>query len=204
MILRACQFARQPIKIMLMIRRYSPSKLRWQQLLTIPLLCLTLLASSDLAAATVTAPASSPQRLQALLTYLQQDIFLTPGVGLKKVKIGQPIALVIQAWGQPLQQKSSGFVGRIQQWLYRGLGNTDIIVFSQSQRVTRLSFRARLVSPYQTVNGLQFGMQPVQVRSLLGVGQSDNGQRLAYPKKGLAVEFKEGRVQIISIFAPNS
>jgi len=167
----------------------------WFQLLVLPVLCLALLASP--------AQALSPQRLQTLLKYLQQDIFLTPGVGLKKVRIGQPVLQVIKAWGPPQQRQKAGFLGRQHQWLYHGLGNTDIIVTSRNDRVSRLSFRAHLASPYQTVDGLQFGMLPVQVRSLFGAGQpGDNGQ-LLYPDKGLALEFKDGRVQIISIFEPD-
>jgi len=167
-----------------------------QLFLVLSLLYLPL--SSDPTAAT------SPQRLQTLLKYLQQDIFLTPGVGLKKVKIGQPVTQVLKIWGQPGQQQSTGFLGRLHQWLYRGLGNTDIIVTSLNGQVNRLSFRAHLVSPYQTVNGLQFGMLPVQVRSLFGSGQTGDDGQLRYPTKGLAVEFKEGRVQIITIFQPRT
>ncbi len=183
-------------KMTVMKQRYTIGGFGWRQLLTISLLCLPFLAEP--------AMASSPQSLQNLLKYLQQDIFLTPGVGLKKVRIGQPISQVIKAWGPPQQRKNSGFLGRKQQWLYQGLGNTDIIVTSLNNRVNRLSFRAHLVSPYQTINGLQFGMVSVQVRSLLGVGQAGNNGQLLYPDKGLTIEFKEGRGQNITIFKPGA
>jgi len=166
-----------------------------RNLLSLSLLSLTLLA--------MPAVAASPKNLQNLLKYLQQDIFLKPGVGLKKVQIGQPVTQVIKSWGQPEKKHSAGFLGRLDQWLYHGLGNTDIIVTSLNNQVSRMSFRAHLVSPYQTTNGLQFGMAPVQVRSLFGIGQVDDNGQISYPDKGLAVTFKEGRVQIISIFKPD-
>ena len=164
-----------------------------------------VLASCLLASAVVNAiqaestyPRITPE---AVVRYLQQDLFVSPGIGFKKVRIGQTFQQVAQSWGHPNKagkQTDTGYTV----WEYHA-GDSRISV-GGGAKVTSIKVVGSLNSPFASREGANFGMTPQQIITIYGVpSNSTNLARLRYPAKGIEFGFEHGALKQISVFSPN-
>lgn len=139
-------------------------------------------------------------RDETLLRYLQQDIFINPGSGLKAVQLGHSFEHVLATWGRPRATGRAGFLGSDRAWIYEGGRNTTVVLVGDDT-VERMEVRGNLSSPYQTTEGARFGMPRHQVLSMYGRPGGDAGpERVEYPARGVAFGFHNGSLRSIEVF----
>lgn len=130
--------------------------------------------------------------------YLEQDIFLRPGVGLKQVKLGMSFEAVLQAWGEPDRREREKITGN--KWTYE-LGDNSRIVLTGGDSVTSMRVRGGLSSPYTTTEGASFGMPRHQLATIYGARETES-DRVTYSDRGVGFILDQGLVSEIRIFSP--
>lgn len=133
---------------------------------------------------------------ELVVEYLQQDIFLRPGVGLKSVKLGMPFQAVLQAWGEPASR------GEGDTKLIYTAGSHTRIILSGDDSVESIRVKGGLGSPYTTTEGVSFGMAQHHLATFYGAKQARSG-KVTYSKRGIGFGFTQGRVSEIRIFYPD-
>lgn len=138
-----------------------------------------------------------PTAAELVTDYLKQDIFLRPGVGLKKVKIGTTFDQVLKVWGRPTS-KGGGIAGN--EWTYQ-LANNTRITLSGGDKVRTMDVAGGLGCPYVTTEGASFGMARYQLATIYGSapGESDT---VTYDHRGISFVLDHGQVSEIQVFAP--
>jgi hypothetical protein len=141
--------------------------------------------------------------LESAIRYLQQDIFISPGVGFQKVQVGHSFQHVALTWGNPNQAYDSDVGSRIA-WVYR-VDNDSEIALIGSTRVESIEITGSFNSSFTSSEGANFGMTPHQVISIYGRPAEDgNLVKLRYPDKGIAFGFKNGALRTMRVFSPKS
>jgi len=131
--------------------------------------------------------------------YLEQDIFLQPGVGLKKVRIGTPFAQVRQEWGAPTSTDRHDLID--EKWIYE-IGQHTRIALIGGDKVKAIRVEGAFNSPYSTTEGASFGMTRHQLATIYGSGDSGSNS-LTYEKRGVGFAMEHGQVSEIRIFPPD-
>ena len=140
---------------------------------------------------------------ESVIRYLQQDLFVTPGMGFRKVRIGSTFEQVMQAWGNP-NKSSSSDIGAKKAWVYSVDRGSEISV-SGSTKVESIEVSGSFNSPFSSIEGANFGMTPHQVISIYGK-PADEGKlaKLRYPDRGIVFVFKSGALTSMRVFPPDS
>ena len=141
---------------------------------------------------------------QLLRRYLAQDIFLQPGIGLKRVKIGDNLNAILKTWDNLKAVRELGGDIPQQQLTYQAESNTRIII-SGTTTVLKIAVVGGPGSSYRTQRGAHFGMPLHQVALLYrGLGQqASSTDTLSYPSQGIYFGFKGGRLVSIIIVSPD-
>ena len=133
-----------------------------------------------------TTPSITPE---AVVRFLLQDSFVSPGIGFQKVKIGQTFKQVAENWGNPNKAGESSDTG-YGVWEYDA-GDSKIRVSGGSTVTSSV--------------GASFGMTPQQVITIYGSPTDpSNLAKLRYPGKGIEFGFEHGALKWISVFSPKS
>ena len=139
---------------------------------------------------------------ETVIRYLQQDVFIKPGVGFRKVSIGRTFQEVMQTWGNPNKAYDSDVGSRIA-WVYQ-LDNDSQVAITGKDIVESIEITGSFNSPFSTSQGATFGMTPHQVISMYGAPTGgSNLAKLNYPDKGIAFGFRNGSLHHVKVFAPN-
>ena len=105
------------------------------------------------------AQAPPPATGEVITRYLQQDIFIRPGVGFRSVQLGHSFVQVAQVWGEPVGMRRTGFFRSNRIWGYQVGPNTEVLLSGPS-RVTTIEVRGTMGSAFQSTEGARFGMTP--------------------------------------------
>jgi hypothetical protein len=141
--------------------------------------------------------------LESAIRYLQQDIFILPGVGFQKVQVGHSFQHVALTWGNPNQAYDSDVGSRIA-WVYR-VDNASEIALTGSTRVESIDISGSFNSSFTSREGANFGMTPHQVISIYGKpAEEGNLVKLRYPDKGITFGFKNGALRTMRVYSPKS
>lgn len=164
---------------------------------------ISIIASLLIAAlpgSTIADEADAPQVTpETVIRYLQQDVFISPGIGFQKVRIGDAFDQVAKTWGNPNKAYDSD-VGSKTAWVYF-LGRGSEIALSGGTKVDSIEVTGSFNSPFSSIEGASFGMTPHQVISIYGKPADEgNLSKLRYPKKGIAFGFKSGALHSIRVF----
>ena len=141
----------------------------------------------------------TPSAAEMVTDYLKQDIFLRPGVGLKKVKLGMSFEQVLQTWGKPTRTRRQVFGEN--QWIYEVADHTRIALIGDNS-VESIRLEGGVSSPYTTTEGASFGMAQHQLATIYGAREADSG-RVTYSERGVAFVLEQGQVSEIRIFHPD-
>ena len=133
--------------------------------------------------------------------FLQRDIFLQPGVGFKRVQIGQSFDHVLQAWGQPQTTRNRGLFRNTHEWFYGG-GKDTVVSVKGKATVSEITIRGTFTTPFQTIDGARFGMAPHEIVTIYGRNADSSSTRLTYASLGVGFEFADGAVNAIIVAAP--
>ncbi len=139
---------------------------------------------------------------EAIVRYLMQDMFISPGVGFQKVQIGQTFTQVAESWGNPNRADRPTETGYVV-WEYDA-GDSKIRVAGGS-KVTSIKVIGTLNSPFTSSEGASFGMTPQQVITIYGSpSDSNNLAKIRYPNRGIEFGFEHGALKWMSVFSPKS
>lgn len=140
---------------------------------------------------------------ETIVRYLSQDLFISPGLGFKQVRVGLPFTKVAQVWGTP--NKGAGFsvTGSKVKWVY--LAKDSAISLTGGSTVKTIKVEGSFNSPFSSREGAHFGMTPHQVISIYGPPENKGGlTRLSYPSKGIEFSFENGGLKWMQVFLPTS
>ncbi|MDZ7842987.1 MAG: hypothetical protein U5R46_19540 [Gammaproteobacteria bacterium] len=147
-----------------------------------------------------TAPDQQPRSAAEMVTeYLEQDIFLRPGVGLNKVSVGTSFEQVLAAWGEPTSRGTHNLVDN--KWTYR-IGESSRIILTGGDSVKTMRIQGGISSPYSTTEGASFGMAQHQLATIYGPREAESGT-VSYDERGVGFVLNQGQVTEIRIFAPD-
>lgn len=132
--------------------------------------------------------------------YLEQDIFLRPGVGLKKVRIGMSFEEVLAAWGEPTSRGSHNLVDN--KWTYE-LDDDSRITLTGGGSVKTMRIQGGIGTPYTTTEGASFGMARHQIATIYGAREAQSGEAVSYDERGIGFILDQGQVSEIRIFSPD-
>ncbi|MDH3636943.1 MAG: hypothetical protein OES09_00565 [Gammaproteobacteria bacterium] len=141
---------------------------------------------------------AAPATAQMLIRQLQQDAFVRPGLGFRRVQLGHGFDQVARAWGSPTRRKST-LLSSI--WEYRVVNDTSVILRGGST-VDSIEVIAGFNSELQSAEGARFGMATYQVISIYGNPDKRTSNNLSYLRKGIEFGFARGGLRSIKVFAP--
>jgi hypothetical protein len=134
-----------------------------------------------------------------VLKYLSSDYFITEGLGLQKVYIGQSLEQLTSALGEPQKKKKQGTFSSLVIYSYQLDKQTALQVGIKRGLVQAIAVAGSLSSPYTTVKGARFGMPAHEIINYYGVKPFKNNQ-LLYSSEGIRFDFKNNKLFIIRIF----
>lgn len=134
-----------------------------------------------------------------VLKYLASDYFITEGVGLKKVYIGQTYEQLIKELGKPAKKKKQGLFSGMVIYSYTLDNETALQVGIKNKRVQAIALAGTVSSQYTTIKGARFEMPVHEIINYYGGGKLKNN-KLLYQSKGIRFDFKNGKLRIIRIF----
>lgn len=147
-----------------------------------------------------TAPDQQPRSAAEMVTeYLEQDIFLRPGVGLNKVSVGTSFEQVLATWGEPTSRGTHNLVNN--KWTYQ-IGESSRIILTGGDSVKTMRIQGGISSPYTTAEGASFGMAQHQLATIYGPREAESGT-VSYDERGVGFVLDQGQVTEIQIFAPD-
>ena len=148
-------------------------------------------------------PAQVPYQApgEVITRYMQQDIFIRPGVGFRRVQLGHSFVRVAQTWGEPMGMRRSGFFRNKRVWGYQVGPNTEVLLSGPSS-VTAIEVRGTMASAFQSTEGARFGMTPQQITSIYGRPDNREEDRYSYFRRGVEFDFESGVVRKIRVVPP--
>lgn len=182
----------------------NPDLLALRNLRHLLIACLLwVIALWVIAPGVATAQTITPQiTVESVLRYLQKDLFISPGIGFRKVQIGQSFDQVARSWGYPNKKHESTEAGVSTTWIYIVDKDSQIAV-AGGTNVTTIRVLGSLNSPFSSSEGAQFGMSPHQVITIYGAPRDQgNLTTLSYPEKGIAFAFEHGVLIAMQVTSP--
>jgi hypothetical protein len=138
-----------------------------------------------------------------VLHYLQQDMFLHPGSGFQRVRIGQTFDQAAKVWGNPKNEQRQR-LNATKKWVYEA-GDGTVLTLSGKQAIESITVAGASSSLYQSAQGARFGMTPGEVARLYpGSLPRDQVKQLSYPRLGISFGFANGTLAAMQVFAPPS
>jgi len=150
--------------------------------------------------------ASEPRRLEItpdiIIQHLQQDIFLKPGAGLRKIHLGISFKEVLKLWGKPNEVKNRGLGvlgGNSRLWRYERKGDANVVL-AGNQVVQSIEINGTRGALYQSTEGARFGMASRRVISIYGKPQRVDGNKISYDRRGIAFIFDKTGLRAMRVF----
>ncbi len=159
-----------------------------------------LLPVSTLHAQSTSVTVDNSDYRKKMLKYLAADYFITEGVGLKSVYIGQTAAQLVAKLGKPLKKKKQGLFTGLVIYSYSLDNETALQVGLKNNIVQSIAMAGTLASQYTTIKGARFEMPSHEIINYYGGGTLRNN-KLLYQSLGIRFDFKNNRLRIIRIFS---
>lgn len=154
--------------------------------------------AQDKGAALPPSAQSSDDIREKVIRYLQSDIFIIEGYGLKKVHLGQSLEDLIEKIGAPHKSSKASLFGASRKLYYRIDSNTEMLVLLTKSGVSQILFEGNMSSAYSTYGGARFGMSAQELRMIYGNGVAKKNT-IRYPRKGISFSFENGRLKVVQI-----
>ncbi|GBE07188.1 hypothetical protein BMS3Bbin11_01692 [bacterium BMS3Bbin11] len=156
-----------------------------------------LLPVSTLHAQSVTIDNSEYRK--KVMQYLASDYFISEGVGLKKVYIGQSVEQLIKQLGKPAKKKKQGIFTGLVIYSYPLDNETALQVGIKNSKVRAIALAGSISSQYTTIKGARFDMPVYEIINYYGGGTLKRN-KLLYKSQGIRFDFKDGKLRVIRIF----
>ena len=151
---------------------------------------------------TTQAPENNVTRDQ-LIALIANEVLLAPGIGLRNIRIGEPLDEVRNRLGPPVRIARSGIFKNTYTIFYQIDGGTSVAL-SGKKRVERITVRGTSAALVRTVQGARFGMNRTLIQRIYRNPTKSRKDRLEYRNRGVTFHFADNEVDRISIYASGS
>ena len=103
---------------------------------------------------------------EQIIYYLANEKLAAAGVGFISGEIGDPMASILNTWGEPLKKRKTGVLGSIE-FMYQPDPNL-YVVFTGQERVNTISIKGSGAALFRTTRGARFSMPPALIGRLYG------------------------------------
>lgn len=134
-----------------------------------------------------------------VLAIMAQEVVLAPGIGLRNIRLGEPMDQVRNRLGPPTGESRSGLISNIITLTYV-LDSGAAVALSGRGVVEKITVRGNSSALVRTAQGARFGMQPRQIVRIYREPSRARGERIEYTHRGISFLFEEGGVAEMDIY----
>ena len=151
-------------------------------------------------------PSGEPVNIESLtpeqiIYYLANEKLAAAGVGFINGEIGDPMASILNTWGEPLKKRKTGVLGSIE-FMYQPDPNL-YVVFTGQETVKTISIKGSGAALFRTTRGARFGMPPELIGRIYGTkGAKVKHNRAEYRDFGVDFHFLNERLDKVVIYEP--
>lgn len=138
-----------------------------------------------------------------LIALIANEVLIAPGVGLRNIRIGEPLDEVQDRLGPPTKITSSGVFIKIYTLFYQLDGGTAVALIGR-KRVEQIAVSGTSSALVRTVQGARFGMNRNLIERIYRNPTKSKNDRLEYRNKGVTFYFAGNGVNRISVYARGS
>jgi hypothetical protein len=144
-------------------------------------------------------PANGQISRDQVLAIMANEVVLAPGVGLRNLRLGEPLEQVENRLGPPRRIERSGLLRNIIGLVYILDSGTEIAVIGRDvvERINVLGNSSQLV---RTTQGARFGMEPQLIMRIYREPSKSRENRMEYSHLGINFHFQEGGVARIDLY----
>ena len=153
--------------------------------------------SSEDAAAQPPETNATRDQLSALIA---NEVLLAPGVGLRNIRIGEPLVEVQDRLGPPIRIRETGVLRKTYILYYELDGGTTVVISGKKQ-VEKILVSGTSAALVRTVQGARFGMDRNIIQRIYRNPTKNKKDRLEYRNRGVTFYFADSGVDRISIYA---
>ena len=136
---------------------------------------------------------------EQVLAIMSREVVLAPGIGLRNIRLGEPMEQVKNRLGPPAQVDRSGILSNIITLTYL-LDAGTVVAVSGRDFVEKITVRGNSAGLVRTAQGARFGMEPRLILRIYREPSRSRGNRLEYAHRGITFEFKEGGVALMDLY----
>jgi hypothetical protein len=138
---------------------------------------------------------------EQIIYYLANEKVGAAGVGFINGEIGDPMASILNTWGEPVKKRKTGVLGSIE-FMYQPDPNL-YVVFTGQETVKTISIKGSGAALFRTTRGARFGMPPELIGRLYGVeGAKVKHNRAEFREIGVNFHFLNDRLDKVVIYEP--
>ena len=136
---------------------------------------------------------------EQMLTLIANEIVLAPGIGLRNVRLGEPLSDVRNRLGTPVEANTEGLINR-RLFLVYALDSGTSIILSGDDVLERISVRGNSSALVRTSEGARFGMQSSLILQIYNEPSRVRDARFEYDQIGATFYFDDDRVIRIDLY----
>jgi hypothetical protein len=138
---------------------------------------------------------------EQVMLYLASEKVAAAGVGFRNGAIGDPIASILNIWGEPKESRKTGILGSYE-FLYQPDPHL-FVVFTGKDTIKTISIRGSEAALFRTVRGARMGMPVQNLARLYGLDEVDvKNNHADFDKLGISFHFKSDRIYKVVIYQP--
>lgn len=135
-----------------------------------------------------------------LSAMIANEVLLAPGVGLRNIRIGEPLVEVQDRLGPPVRIRETGVIRKTYILYYELDGGTRVVISGKKQ-VENILVSGTSAALVRTVQGARFGMDRSIIQRIYRNPTKSRKDRLEYRNRGVTFFFADSGVDRISLYA---
>lgn len=159
-------------------------------------------AQEELNSVTTRPPESNVTKDQ-LISLIANEVLIAPGIGLRNIRIGEPLDEVKDRLGSPIKIASSGILSKTYTLYYQLDGGTVVALVGR-KRVEQIAVSGTSAALVRTVQGARFGMNRNLIQRIYRNPTKSKDDRLEYRNRGVTFYFADNGVSRILVYARKS
>ncbi len=146
-------------------------------------------------------PANPPMKLgrEEVVAIISSEVQLAPGIGLRNLRLGEPLQQVLDRLGPPSRIEKTGLFKHWSTLHYTLDSGAELAVIGRKS-VERIQVRGNSSQLVRTVQGARFGMEPPLIRRIYREPSRTRSDRMEYTHLGIDFEFESDRVAQIELY----
>ncbi len=136
---------------------------------------------------------------EQVLAIMAREVVLAPGVGLRNIRLGEPVEQVRNRLGPPTREERSGILSNIITLTYV-LDSGTVVAVSGRDFVEKITVRGSSAGLVRTAQGARFGMEPNIILRIYREPSRSRRGRLEYSQRGITFLFEDGGVAQMDLY----